>query len=114
MTTNQPTSPGAPGTSWTTGVATPSPVVTPSPPGGGTPETPDPIVSPGAQDAKADDVSASVAGAVAAAEARFRSHQQDTYAQGSAIGTPMVLPGTVSDWSKHTAGSDATSYDPAG
>jgi hypothetical protein len=114
VTQNQPTSPGAPGTSWTTGVAAPSPVVTPSPPGGGTPETPDPIVSPGPQDAKADDVSASVAGAVTAAQARYHSHQQDTYAQGSAIGTPVTLPPVVSDWSKHTGGSDATSYDPSG
>jgi hypothetical protein len=30
------------------------------------------------------------------------------------IGTLIDLPPVVSDWSKHTGGSDATAYDPAG
>lgn len=79
-----------------------------------TPETPDAIVSPGVQDAHADDVSASVAGAMTAAEARYGAHEADAGPQGSTIGTPLDLPPVVSDWSKHTGGSDATSYDPAG
>ena len=33
---------------------------------------------------------------------------------GSSYGALMDLPPVVSDWSKHTGGSDATSYDPAG
>lgn len=39
-----------------------------------------------------DDVSGTVAGAVAAAEARFREHQSDTYGQGSAIGDLVHFP----------------------
>jgi hypothetical protein len=33
---------------------------------------------------------------------------------GASYGDEMTLPGVVSDYSKHTAGSDAKSYDPAG
>jgi hypothetical protein len=33
---------------------------------------------------------------------------------GASAGDAMALPPVTSDWSKHTAGSDATSYDPAG
>src|SRR5690348_14193832 len=39
-----------------------------------------------------DDVAGSVAGAQAAAEARFREHMGDTYGQGSQIGDTMNLP----------------------
>jgi len=39
-----------------------------------------------------DDVSGTVAGAVAAAEARFMEHEADTHAQGSVIGDIMTLP----------------------
>ena len=39
-----------------------------------------------------DDVSGTLAGAVQAAEARFREHQADTYQQGSTIGDVMTLP----------------------
>ena len=41
-----------------------------------------------------DDVAGTVAGAVAAAEARYREHQTDTYQQGSQIGDAMALPPT--------------------
>jgi len=113
---NEPVSPGAPGTSWTTGVQTASPVVSPSPPGGGTPETPDPILSAGLspQDARADDVSASAAGAVAAAQARYHAHEMATHRQGSALGTTLDLPPVPSDYGKATGGANATAYDPAG
>lgn len=39
-----------------------------------------------------DDVSGSVAGSVAAAEARFLEFQSDTYGQGSTIGDLMTFP----------------------
>ena len=39
-----------------------------------------------------DDVSGTVAGAVANAEARFMEHVADTYGQGSTIGDVMILP----------------------
>lgn len=39
-----------------------------------------------------DDVAASVAEAVANAEARFGEHQRDTYGQGSRIGDAVALP----------------------
>jgi hypothetical protein len=108
--------PGAAGDAWTTPAREPSPVTTPIVPTHGNPERPDPVLSGGVdQDAEGTDtVSASVAGAMAAAEARFLSHQQDTYAQGSQIGAEVSLPPVVSDFSKHTGGSDATAYDPAG
>ena len=67
-----------------------------------------PIVSPDdVPDVKADDVAASVAGAMDAAQARYESHQAE-------LGTVMNLPPVVSDWSQHTGGTDAASYDPAG
>lgn len=39
-----------------------------------------------------DDVAGTVAGSVAAAEARFAEHEHDTHAQGSIIGDLMTLP----------------------
>jgi len=52
--------------------------------------------SPGAPQsivgASRDDVAGSVAAAQAAAQARYRSHQQDTYEQGSQIGDAVSLP----------------------
>jgi hypothetical protein len=39
-----------------------------------------------------DDVAGTVAGSVAAAEARYIEHESDTHAQGSAIGDLMDLP----------------------
>ena len=52
-----------------------------------------PVAFPGDADAGGrDDVAATVAGAVAAAEARFREHESDTYGQGSTIGDVMTLP----------------------
>jgi hypothetical protein len=84
-------------TSWATSAVPSAPVVGSIPATNEVPETPDPILSPGAQDAKADDVSATVAGAVAAAQSRYMAHQQDTFAQGSQIGTPMTLPPSLND-----------------
>ena len=54
-----------------------------------------------------DDVSGTVAGAQAAAEARFREHQTDTYAQGSQIGDTMNLPPESS-----TGSHGGSFYDP--
>lgn len=99
-------SPGAADESWTTPAVPPGPVVTPAPMSHEVPETPDPIVSPGPRDAKSDDVSASVAGAMAAAEARYRSHEADTRPQGSVIGTLMDLPEVPGQHSKHVGGDD--------
>jgi len=39
-----------------------------------------------------DDVAATVAGSVAAAQARFLNHEADTHAQGSVIGDLMTFP----------------------
>src|SRR5712692_1077425 len=105
----QPNStPGAPSTSWTTPERVPtSPVVSGIVPTNEMPETPDPIVSPWGQDAIADDVSSSVAGAVANAQARYHSHELDTHPQGSQIGAPVDLPLVVSETSKHTGGLGA-------
>lgn len=59
---------------------------------------PDPVYTGGAADAGGRDiVSATVAAAVAAAEARFHEHQSDTYGQGSQIGDPMTLPPSAVD-----------------
>lgn len=99
--------PGAPDEAWSTpsrpGTMPVSALVATSE----TPETPDPIVSPQVPDAKADTVSASVAGAVSAAEARFLSHQADTYGQGSELGTVLDLPEVPYAHSKHLGGDDA-------
>lgn len=97
-----PSVPGAADDPWSTPARPAPPVVSGIVPTHETPETPDPIVSPGIAGAKADDVSASVAAAVTAAEARFASHQQDTYDQGSQIGVPLDLPPVPGASSKHT------------
>jgi hypothetical protein len=72
------------------------------------------IVMAGDPGDRGDDVSATVAGAMANAEARYTAHEASTHPQGSQIGVPLDLPPVVSDWSKHTGGTDANSYDPAG
>jgi hypothetical protein len=57
------------------------------------PGSPQPVAFPGAADAGGrDDVSGTVAGAVANAEARYLEHEGDTHAQGSVIGDVMTLP----------------------
>ena len=56
-----------------------------------------------------DDVAATDAGSVAAAQARAGTHQQDTYGQGSQIGDLMALPPRTSD-GKITQGGGY--YDP--
>ena len=109
---NKPTSPGAADSAWTTpDVPKTSPVVSAIVPTNERPETPDPIVSPWGQDAIADDVSSSVAGAVANAQARYHSHELDTHPQGSQIGAPADVTGlTVSESSKHTGGEGAAGF----
>jgi len=110
-----PATPGAADVPWSTPVQSASPVVSPSPvtkevsPGG------QPIAFPGDADPGGrDTVAASVAQAVSNAEARYHELQGDTYGQGSVVGDLLSLPPVVSDWSKHTGGTDATSYDPSG
>jgi hypothetical protein len=52
-----------------------------------------PVFAAGDADAGGrDDVAGDVAGAVANAEARYREHESDTFAQGSTIGDVMLLP----------------------
>jgi hypothetical protein len=58
-----------------------------------------------------DDVAGTVAGAVAAAEARFGEHQRDTYQQGSQIGDAMMLPPSPVDPAAGLAPAGAF-YDP--
>ena len=67
----------------------------------------DPVYAGGDADAGGrDDVAGSVAGAQAAAGARFHEHQSDTYAQGSTIGDSLTLPET-NEHSKHQGGDGA-------
>lgn len=54
-----------------------------------------------------DDVAATVAGAQAAAEARYHEHQTDTYGLGSQIGDSMAMP-TAST----TGSTGGAYYDP--
>jgi hypothetical protein len=88
-----PTSPGAPDEAWSTPARVPGPVVSPSvathevSPGG------QHIAFPGDSDPGGRDIVAdSVAGSVAATEARYHELQGDTYGQGSHIGDLMDLP----------------------
>ena len=57
-----------------------------------------------------DDVAATVAGAVANAEARYAEHQADTYGQGSTIGDLMQMPANGLD----PAASSPGTTDPSG
>lgn len=59
-----------------------------------------------------DDVSGTVAGAVAAAEARFTEHASDTYAQGSTIGDLMRIPANSMDPAVGVQGTEGGFYDP--
>lgn len=59
-----------------------------------------------------DDVSGTVAGAVAAAEARFSEHQSDTFGQGSVIGDLMSLPANSLDPAVGVQGAEGAYYDP--
>jgi hypothetical protein len=54
-----------------------------------------------------DDVSASVAGSIANAQARYGEHQRDTYEQGSTVGDLLDLPEVPGQHSKHAGGDDA-------
>jgi hypothetical protein len=75
------------------------------------PGSPDPIFAGGAADAGGrDDVAGTVAGAQAAAEARYHEHQGDTYGQGSTIGDLMTMPPNGLD----PAASSPGTTDPAG
>lgn len=57
------------------------------------PGSPSPVLVHGDADAGGrDDVAGSVAGAQAAAQARYHEHQSDTYGMGSVIGDVMTLP----------------------
>lgn len=69
------------------------------------PGSPDPVLAGGDADAGGrDDVSGTVAGAAASAEARYREMEADTHGQGSTIGDLMDLP------PYGTAGTVAGSY----
>jgi hypothetical protein len=69
--------------------------------------SPDPVLAGGDADAGGrDDVAGDVAGAQAAAEARYHEHQSDLAGQGSQIGDAMDLPSQ--DFSVATA--HATGY----
>lgn len=68
---------------------------------------PQPVAFPGDADPGGrDDVAGTVAGAVAAAEARYGELQGDTFGQGSAIGDVLTLPPGPVEQSKHTGGDD--------
>ncbi len=61
-----------------------------------------------------DDVAGSVAASVAAAEARFGTHQLDTYGQGSIIGDLMTFPGTTATGAPLDPGAAAGVTEPGG
>lgn len=62
------------------------------------PGTPSAIYAGGNADAGGrDDVSGTITGAVAAAEARYLEHQSDTFSQGGVIGDLMTLPPVPED-----------------
>ena len=74
------------------------------------PGAPQSILFPGAPDPGGrDDVAGSVAGAQAAAEARYHEHQTDTYGLGSQIGDNIALPTVTSTGDPTGSGF----YDPA-
>jgi hypothetical protein len=92
-----PTTPEAPyaaQTSYATPVRPPLPVTSPSVATNETPQTPAPIACPPeVPSAQGDTVAATVAGAMAAAEARYSSHLADTLGgAGRDIGTQLNLP----------------------
>lgn len=75
------------------------------------PGSPDPIAFPGDNDAGGrDDVAGDVAAAQAAAEARYREYQGDTYGLGSTIGDTVALPPSPLDPGVGSLGTT----DPAG
>jgi hypothetical protein len=45
---------------------------------------------------------------------RRTGYAADMAPLGASYGDEMALPPVTSDWSKHTGGSDAQAYDPAG
>jgi hypothetical protein len=45
---------------------------------------------------------------------RRTGYAADMAPMGASYGDEMTLPPVVSDWSKHTGGSDSQSFDPAG
>lgn len=59
-----------------------------------------------------DDVSGTVAGSVAAAEARFTSHQQATFGPGNDIGDLMNVPQNSLDPAVGSLGPLGSYYDP--
>jgi hypothetical protein len=83
--------PSAAGDAWTTAARPPGPVVGAVPP---TNEVAPPsgIAQPGNPGALGDDAAGTVAGATAAATARYHGHEVLTHPQGSALGMPMDLP----------------------
>jgi hypothetical protein len=110
---NMPTSPSAPGSAWTTPARPQAEAV------GAVPATnevapPSAITQPGGPSPLGDDASGTVAGAVAAAEARYHAHELHTHPQGSELGTLMGLPDVVSDQSKHTGSPGSPDSGPAG
>lgn len=68
---------------------------------------PQDIAFPGSGSPTGDDVAGSVAAAQAAAEARYGTHMQQTYGQGSSLGVALTLPDVVSDHSLTTGGDGA-------
>jgi hypothetical protein len=78
--------------------------------------TPDPIFVGGDADAGGrDDVAGDVAAAMAAAQARYREHQADTYGQGSTVGDVITLPPNPLDPGVGSLGETSPSgsfYDP--
>jgi hypothetical protein len=81
-----------------------------------------PVEDMPAADTVAWQAGASQVDAVTAAQAAAHQHVvelRDRYEaqirpQGGSHGDLLALPEVVSDWSKHTGGTDAMSFDPAG
>ena len=60
------------------------------------------------------EAAAAMAAAMSAESGRRGRYAADMSPLGASYGDEMTLPPVVSDTSKHTGGSDATAYDPAG
>jgi hypothetical protein len=60
------------------------------------------------------DWAAAQAAGQAAKAAGNAKYESSMLPLGASAGDLLPLPPVISDWSKHTGGSDATSYDPAG
>jgi hypothetical protein len=99
----------------TPGVAPPTPAFAQTPGGSSTGAAMDTAsMFAGQAAAGTADASAAMSSGMRADADRRGRYARDISPLASSYGDEMSLPPVTSDWSKHTGGSDAMSYDPAG